>query len=84
LNVLTENLFLSILTDAKDSNPAAAFAVRFQRTGLDGEGSDTALGGPDLQGNIPPVPLPAAMPLFGAGLAIMGFIGWRRKRKAVA
>lgn len=29
------------------------------------------------------VPLPAALPLFGSGLAFMGFIGWRRKRKAV-
>lgn len=28
------------------------------------------------------VPIPAALPLFGTGLAIMGFIGWRRKRKA--
>ncbi|OUR77841.1 hypothetical protein A9Q83_10030 [Alphaproteobacteria bacterium 46_93_T64] len=28
------------------------------------------------------VPLPAAFPLYGAGLAVMGFIGWRRKRKA--
>lgn len=28
------------------------------------------------------VPLPAALPLYGSGLAIMGFIGWRRKRKA--
>lgn len=28
------------------------------------------------------VPVPAALPLFGTGLAIMGFIGWRRKRKA--
>jgi len=27
------------------------------------------------------VPLPAALPLYGAGLAVMGFIGWRRKRK---
>lgn len=27
------------------------------------------------------VPLPAALPLYGTGLAIMGFIGWRRKRK---
>jgi len=27
------------------------------------------------------VPLPAALPLFGTGLAAMGFIGWRRKRK---
>lgn len=30
------------------------------------------------------VPLPAALPLFGTGLAAMGFIGWRRKRKANA
>ena len=29
------------------------------------------------------IPLPAALPLYGTGLAVMGFIGWRRKRKAV-
>ncbi|MCG8493609.1 MAG: VPLPA-CTERM sorting domain-containing protein [Sneathiellales bacterium] len=28
------------------------------------------------------VPLPAALPLYGAGVAILGFMGWRRKRKA--
>jgi len=28
------------------------------------------------------VPVPAALPLFGTGLAVMGFIGWRRKRRA--
>ncbi|MBL4890935.1 MAG: VPLPA-CTERM sorting domain-containing protein [Rhizobiaceae bacterium] len=27
------------------------------------------------------VPVPAALPLFGTGLAIMGFLGWRRKRR---
>lgn len=27
------------------------------------------------------IPVPAALPLFGTGLAIMGFVGWRRKRK---
>jgi len=27
------------------------------------------------------VPLPAALPLYGTGLAFMGFIVWRRKRK---
>ena len=27
------------------------------------------------------VPLPTALPLFGTGLAILGFIGWRRRRK---
>ena len=30
-----------------------------------------------------PVPLPAALPLLAAGLSAMGFMGWRRKRKAV-
>ncbi len=29
------------------------------------------------------VPLPAALPLYGAGLAAMGLIGWARKRKAM-
>jgi hypothetical protein len=27
------------------------------------------------------VPLPAALPLFASGLGVMGFIGWRRKKK---
>ena len=30
------------------------------------------------------VPLPAALPMFGTGLALMGFIGWRRKRRGTA
>ncbi len=30
------------------------------------------------------VPLPAGLPLMGAGLALMGFVGWRHKRKAPA
>lgn len=30
------------------------------------------------------VPLPAALPLYGAGLAVMGFAGWRKRRKAAA
>lgn len=29
----------------------------------------------------PPVPVPAALPLFGTGIAILGFLGWRRKRQ---
>ncbi|MEH6361205.1 MAG: VPLPA-CTERM sorting domain-containing protein [Amylibacter sp.] len=30
------------------------------------------------------VPLPAAFPLYGAGLAAIGFMGWRHKRKTAA
>lgn len=33
---------------------------------------------------VSPVPLPAALPLFGSGLAILGYAGWRRKRTATA
>ncbi len=31
-----------------------------------------------------PVPLPAALPLFGSALAMLGMVGWRRKRRAAA
>ncbi len=34
--------------------------------------------------NVSAVPLPAALPLFGTGLAVMGFVGWCRKRKPAA
>ena len=27
-------------------------------------------------------PLPAALPLFASGAGVLGFFGWRRKRKA--
>jgi len=30
------------------------------------------------------VPLPAALPLYGTGLAIMGFIGWRRRQRDIS
>ena len=35
-------------------------------------------------GPVSEVPVPAALPLFGTGLGIMGFIGWRRKRRMAA
>ena len=49
------------------------FLFPLQRTGgagLDGEG-------------LAVIPLPAALPLYGTGLAVMGFLGWRRKRQAL-
>ena len=30
------------------------------------------------------VPIPAALPLYGSALAVTGFMGWRKKRKAPA
>ena len=34
--------------------------------------------------DISAVPLPAALPLFATGLGALGWLGWRRKRKAAA
>jgi hypothetical protein len=34
-----------------------------------------------VNGAVVPTPLPAALPLFAAGLGITGVLGWRRKRK---
>ena len=38
----------------------------------------------NIETQVSAVPLPAALPLFGTGLGIMGFIGWRRKRRMAA
>lgn len=37
-----------------------------------------------VTGSLSAVPLPAALPLYGAGMAVMGFIGWRKKKAAAA
>ena len=34
--------------------------------------------------DVPPVPVPAALPLMATGLAALGFLGRRRKQKAAA
>jgi len=35
----------------------------------------------EIDGLATVVPLTAALPLFGTGLGILGFLGWRRRRK---
>ena len=37
-----------------------------------------------LIGAIQVTPIPAALPLFATGLGVLGLLGWRRKRKAIA
>jgi len=36
-----------------------------------------------IDGELNPVPLPAALPLYGTGLGLLAFLAWRRKRRAV-
>ncbi|MEM8838269.1 MAG: hypothetical protein AAGE89_09270 [Pseudomonadota bacterium] len=44
-----------------------------------------ATGNPAIltQSSVATVPLPAAAPLLAGGLALLGFIGWRRRRRAL-
>jgi len=37
----------------------------------------------DQGNNLSQVPLPATLPLFATGLAGLGLLGWRRKRKTI-
>ena len=36
-----------------------------------------------IDGAVNPVPLPAALPLYGTGLWVLAVLAWRRKRRAV-
>lgn len=38
----------------------------------------------DGDGDLPTVPIPASLPLFGTGLALMAYLGMRRRKKANA
>ncbi|MGA8588836.1 MAG: hypothetical protein WB803_06060 [Pseudolabrys sp.] len=53
------------------SNPSLSANQLFSATVTFTEGSVAA-----------DTPLPAALPLFATGLAALGLMGWRRKRKA--
>ncbi|OUR77351.1 hypothetical protein A9Q83_11690 [Alphaproteobacteria bacterium 46_93_T64] len=44
--------------------------------------NNVSMTGCEFNPTVTVVPLPAAFPLYGAGIAIMGFIGWRKKRRA--
>ncbi len=45
---------------------------------------DSFAGDLPMVGPVSAVPLPAALPLFGSALAMLGIVGWRRKRRAAA
>jgi len=70
LDALTENSFLGLFSFDSKGPPTEFtqfFIARFQRTGIDGEGSDVAIP------NGPHAPVPASILLLGSGLAGLGW-----------
>lgn len=61
--------------------PSSAVAALWNNTLSDNLGDSTTGSYLVMDTNSTVVPLPAALPLYGTGLAVMGFIGWRRRRK---
>lgn len=70
-DILANLTRLVIATDYSDACIACSGAI--DRTYIDNVSIDTA---------VPPVPLPAALPMLVAGTGLLGVIGWRRRRKA--
>ena len=64
----------------------ASTLIAFSGSGSPEGGSTSYLGLDNVSLSDPPspVPLPATLPLFATGLAGLGLLGWRRKKKALA
>ncbi|WP_169569347.1 hypothetical protein [Sneathiella limimaris] len=71
----TFSVALDLLTGTSDE-----ISLVYLDTAAEGYAIDYSL----LEIEVSAVPLPAALPLYGAGMAILGFLGWRKKRNATA
>jgi CHRD domain len=84
---LTQSLiYNSAFVTAEGGIPQAEAALIFAITnGLSYLNIHTTTNpGGEIRGQLSPVPLPGALPLFVTGLGALGLLGWRRKRKAAA
>jgi hypothetical protein len=71
-------VFTGFQVDGEDFDIFSTKEGKKNKAYLLGSFEDVTGGG----GQLPPVPLPAALPLFASILAGGGFVAWRRKRKA--
>jgi hypothetical protein len=77
----------SVLTPNASGFIAAIHAFECANTCTEADGATVtgfAVDGLITDGGPSATPLPAALPLFASGLATLGFLGWRRKRKGAA
>jgi len=77
-----DSLFIDAPSGAFNPNVAGEYSFALIASNL--PGFDEFEGRSAIDINVSAVPVPAALPLFGTGLAIMGFVGWRRRKAANA
>jgi hypothetical protein len=71
----------TLLSETGNSNIVFAADVQDPSTGNTGA---IGFGLAGTVGTTSVTPLPAALPLFASGAGVLGFLNWRRKRKAIA
>ena len=71
-------------TEAPHARKLEATAGGFLLEDASNGSTEIALAATSLSVSLDPTPLPAALPLFASGLGVLGLLGWRRKRKAIA
>jgi len=87
---------LEALSNAFLGASGTSYPGSFANRGLEGSTDDYIFSGNVLNINlgvtqpgdwlrvVTAVPVPAALPLFGTGLALLGYAGWRRKKRRTA
>lgn len=84
VSFFTNNLLNGLLTATLPSSFIGLSSVIFSPIQNNNGGSNNyefLLDNIEARTTVSAVPLPAGLPLYAAGLAVIGFVGWRRKRK---
>jgi len=74
---------LDVITQLGVNNHEATININIMANAFDRvvfSSTDNAFEIDNLQVSV--VPLPAALPLYGAGVALLGFMGWRKRKNA--
>jgi len=72
--VTSSDILINELLDAERRNASIANSAP----------TNLCLGDGPCSSTVSAVPIPATLPLFASGLAGLGLLGWRRKRKTSA
>ncbi len=77
-NNVAQNSWAFHWFDLIDPMITGLYRIELAAFALDGQ----LLSSSGINVQVSAIPLPAALPLYGAGIAVLGFIGWRKRKSA--